>query len=107
MHQGTQRASRPPLAQLYPFRHSEIIENDGQEQGYRRCSSRPVSDDPLDHIRERIALCRRLAVSTTDRQIAQELRKIADEAEADLEKLESERRGMSPDMPDGPPPISS
>jgi len=66
-----------------------------------------VSDDPLDHMRERISLCRRLAGSTTDRQIAQELRKIADEAEADLAKLEAERRGTSNEMPDGTPPTSS
>ena len=63
-----------------------------------------MSDDPLDHMRERVALCRRLASSTIDRQIAQELRKIADEAEADLAKLEAERRGTANGMPGGTPP---
>jgi hypothetical protein len=78
----------------------------GQEQPCQGRGFRRVSDDPLDHIRERIALCRRLAVSTTDRQIAQELRKIADEAETDLAKLEAERRGTVNEMPEGTPPTS-
>jgi hypothetical protein len=58
-------------------------------------------------MRERIALCRRLAGSTTDRQIAQELRKLADEAETDLARLETERRGTANDMPNGTPRSST
>ena len=62
-----------------------------------------MSDDPLDHMRERIALCRRLAASTTDRNVAAELRRIAEEGEADLARLEAERR----DMRGGTSPIST
>ena len=61
-----------------------------------------MTDDPLDHMRQRIAMCRRLAASTTDRQVAMELRKMADQGELDLARLEAERQKK--DMAGGMPP---
>ena len=50
-----------------------------------------MSDDPLDRMRERVAMCRRLASATTDRAMAKALREMADQGEIDLKKLEAER----------------
>ena len=46
-----------------------------------------MDDDIVSNIRGRVARCRRLAASTTDRQVAAVLLQMADEGEADLQKL--------------------
>ena len=51
----------------------------------------PPDDDPLKHMRERIELCRRMARTTHDLEIARALREMADEGERDLQKLLKER----------------
>jgi hypothetical protein len=58
-----------------------------------------MSEDVLAHIRERVALARRLARSTTDREVARLLEIMADEGEADLRKLEQERSADFGDEP--------
>ena len=58
-----------------------------------------MSEDVLAHIRERIELARRLARSTTDREVARLLEVMADEGEADLRKLEQERSADCGDKP--------
>jgi len=50
-----------------------------------------VSDDPLEHMRQRVEMCRRLARSTTDPKTAKILRDMADQGELDLKKLLAER----------------
>lgn len=50
-----------------------------------------MSHDPLEGMRARIAQCRRLAASTTDAQAREVLTQMADEGEADLRRLETER----------------
>ncbi len=50
-----------------------------------------MSDDPLEHMRQRIEMCRRLARSTTDPKTAKILRDMADQGELDLKKLLAER----------------
>ncbi|HEY1144367.1 MAG TPA: hypothetical protein VGE68_10120 [Sphingomicrobium sp.] len=52
---------------------------------------RSDDEDPLSHIQDRIDLCRRLASSTTDREVAKVLAQMANEGEADLAKLRAER----------------
>jgi hypothetical protein len=64
----------------------------------RRYAAR-MSEDVLAHIRERIELARRLARSTTDREVAGLLEVMADEGEADLRKLEQERSADCGDKP--------
>lgn len=49
-----------------------------------------MDDDVVTNIRARIERCRRLAASTTDRQVATVLLQMADEGEADLARLSSE-----------------
>ena len=49
-------------------------------------------EDPLQHMRERIDLCRRMAKSTTDVRIARQLRVMADQGEIDLKRLLRERK---------------
>ena len=50
-----------------------------------------MSDDPLQHMRERIDMCRRLAKSINDRDAAKILREMADQGEIDLKRLLEER----------------
>jgi hypothetical protein len=51
-----------------------------------------VSDDPLDHMRKRIEMCRRLSKSINDAEAARTLREMADQGEIDLQKLLAERK---------------
>ncbi len=51
----------------------------------------PMGDDPLEHMRARIDMCRRLAGQINDQQAITILRKMAEEGEADLKRLEAER----------------
>lgn len=50
-----------------------------------------MGDDPLEHMRARIDMCRRLANQINDQQAIAILRKMAEEGEADLKRLETER----------------
>lgn len=50
-----------------------------------------MTDDPLDHMRERIAMCRRLAKSIDDKEAAKVLNEMAAQGEIDLRRLEAER----------------
>jgi hypothetical protein len=54
-----------------------------------------MDDDVIANIRSRVERCRRLAASTTDRQVAVTLLQMAKEGEADLERLRGE--GNAPD----------
>ena len=48
-----------------------------------------MSEETIEHMRERIQRCRRLAKATTDERTAEALRQIADEIEADVRQLEA------------------
>jgi hypothetical protein len=50
-----------------------------------------VPDDPLEHMRQRIEMCRRLSKSINDAEAARILREMADQGEIDLQKLRLER----------------
>jgi hypothetical protein len=56
-----------------------------------------LSDDPLDHMRERIDMCRRLARSITDADAARILLEMADQGEVDLQRLLAERESGAED----------
>jgi hypothetical protein len=51
-----------------------------------------MDEDVVANIRARVERCRRLAASTTDRQVATVLLQMADEGEADLTRLSAESR---------------
>jgi len=52
-----------------------------------------MPDDLIDNMRSRVALCRRLAASTHDAEVAELLSKMAHDGDADIAKLEAERDG--------------
>ena len=58
-----------------------------------------MDEDIISNIRSRVERCRRLAASTTDRQVAAVLLQMAQEGEADLEQL-SAAADTSEDAPD-------
>lgn len=58
---------------------------------------RPMDEDVVANIRARVERCRRLAASTTDRQVAALLLQMAEEGDADLARLAAE--DGSPDEP--------
>jgi len=58
-----------------------------------------VDEDIVSNIRSRVERCRRLAASTTDRQVAAVLLQMAQEGEADIEQLTAEA-GRQDDSPD-------
>jgi hypothetical protein len=49
-----------------------------------------MDEDVVANIRARVERCRRLAASTTDRQVATVLLQMADEGDADLERISSD-----------------
>ena len=49
--------------------------------------------DPIQRMAQRVAQCRRLAATTTDRRTADILRQMADEGEQDMKRLKAERQG--------------
>jgi hypothetical protein len=51
-----------------------------------------MSDDPLNHMRERIERCRRLAKYVNDPRTTQALLEMATQGETDLANLIAERR---------------
>jgi len=55
-----------------------------------------VPDDPLQHMRERIDMCRRLAKSINDQEASRILREMADQGEIDLKRLLEERDQKQP-----------
>jgi gamma-glutamyl phosphate reductase len=50
-----------------------------------------MSKDPLDHMRDRIERCRRLAQHVSDEQTTSALLQMAEEIKADRERLLAER----------------
>jgi hypothetical protein len=56
-----------------------------------------MDEDVVANIRARVERCRRLAASTTDRQVAAVLLQMAEEGDADLARLAG--RTESPDEP--------
>jgi hypothetical protein len=65
-----------------------------------------MDEDIISNIRSRIDRCRRLAASTTDRQVAAVLLQMAVEGEADLMKLR-EQAGPAAEPPMASPPESA
>jgi hypothetical protein len=55
-----------------------------------------MSDDPLDHMRDRIERCRRLASYVNDPRTTEALLQMAQEGEADLARLLAEREARKP-----------
>ena len=62
-----------------------------------------MDEDIISHIRSRVDRCRRLAASTTDKQVAAVLLQMAAEGEADLGRLQ-EQAGPVSDTPGATPP---
>jgi hypothetical protein len=56
-----------------------------------------MDEDVVANIRARVERCRRLAASTTDRQVAAVLLQMAEEGDADLARLAG--RAETPDEP--------
>jgi hypothetical protein len=50
-----------------------------------------MDEELIQHIRDRVAPCRRLADYTTDDRVRATLREMADEGEADLQRLQADR----------------
>lgn len=59
-----------------------------------------MDEDVVANIRSRVERCRRLAASTTDRQVAAVLSQMAEEGEADLAKLSNEAETRAPEPPE-------
>ena len=51
-----------------------------------------MDQQTLANMRSRVAMCRRLAESTTDPRTAKVLRQMADEGEADILRVETEQQ---------------
>ena len=58
-----------------------------------------MSDDPLEHMRERIERCRRLAKYVNDPRTTEALLQMAEQGEIDLAKLLAER-AQRPESPE-------
>jgi hypothetical protein len=56
-----------------------------------------VDDSVIAHMRSRAAMCRRLAAATSDAQTTKILSDMAEEVEADIERLKAEGCGEQPD----------
>ena len=54
-----------------------------------------MSEDPLDHMRERIERCRRLAKYVNDQRTNEALREMAEQGEIDLARLIAEREARA------------
>jgi hypothetical protein len=54
-----------------------------------------MSVEPLQHMRDRIEMCRRLARNINDSEVARILREMADQGEIDLQKLLEARDGKA------------
>ncbi len=57
--------------------------------------SRRMGNDPLDHMRERIERCRRLAKYIDDPRTTEALIEMAEQGELDLARLIAEREGKN------------
>ena len=55
-----------------------------------------MSEDPLDHMRDRIKRCRRLAQYVNDPRTTEALLQMAEEGERDLARLLEERKMRQP-----------
>lgn len=60
---------------------------------------RIMTDDPIANMRGRMERCRRLARLTTDNKLYEALLQMADEIEADADRLEEERRSAGGSAP--------
>ena len=58
-----------------------------------------MDEETIANMRSRIAMCRRLADSQTDPQVAATLRQMADEGEADLARMAAEHENPQPMPP--------
>jgi hypothetical protein len=58
-----------------------------------------MSEDPLDHMRERIERCRRLAKYVNDPRTTEALLEMAEEGEIDLARLIAERESRATQKP--------
>lgn len=67
-----------------------------------------MSDDPLDHMRERIERCRRLAKYVNDPRTTEALLQMAEQGEIDLARLIAERevRATQQQSDQGPLPTA-
>lgn len=65
-----------------------------------------MGDDRLEQMRARVAHCRKLAAQLTEPKTIAILRQMADEAEADLKRLEEEL-GSPPEPKQFLPPANS
>jgi hypothetical protein len=59
-----------------------------------------LSEDPLDHMRQRIDMCRRLARSINDAEAAKILLEMANQGELDLNRLLAERESRDENRPE-------
>ena len=60
-----------------------------------------MSEDPLDHMRERIERCRRLAKYVNDPRTTEALLDMAEQGETDLARLIAEREARASQEPSG------
>ena len=60
-----------------------------------------MSEDPLDHMRERIERCRRLAKYVNDPRTTDALLEMAEQGEIDLARLIAERESRATQEPLG------
>ena len=90
---------------------SEIVNSDqacvGPEPRQNCCVAPSMDRETLDHIRDRVERCRRLASQTTDERARVALLELANEGEADLRRLEEEVEKGEQDSPAIPPPQST
>ena len=63
-----------------------------------------IDDHTIEHMKGRIEQCRRLAVFTNDENVSRVLLQMAEDAEADLRRLEAERASKATIRPDMPNP---
>lgn len=66
-----------------------------------------MSDEVIAHIRGRIEKCRRLADMILDKEAAAALRQMADEGEADIQRLLAAKQDAQPDPISEVPPSAS
>ena len=61
----------------------------------RLAYSAVMNDEVITKMRARVEQCRRLSRTTNDAHVAQVLRQMADEGEADIAKLEMEQQNRT------------
>lgn len=76
-------------------KHHGCLIRVGREPDRQIAVAATMSQDPLDHMRERIAKCRRLAQYVNDPRTTEALLEMAEQGEADLISLMAERAASS------------